>query len=218
MSELGKWHEQLRRSLREARDQRHDAEAVPPKVAGVIEDLVHLAAAAQGEAFLANRRAYRFSYDEYTTELRAPTTADRETYRLAHGNLLDEAEALVRDLRAHHFPPGTLREGVAAAGEEKAVALGLEAASYISLPDARRAARHGGKGIEAAIKVGQYLLGPAPLTLANDVTEVVGDAVRNIGEERLRDLLQAPPLTAATSTTARPPVPSPPPGWGPTGP
>lgn len=218
MSELGRCVEHLRRSLREARDQRQPADAVPLKVTGVIEDLVHLAKAAQGEAFLANRRAYRFSYEEYAAGLRAPTAADRQAYRRAHGNLLDEAETLVRELLAHRFPPGALREGCGAVGEERAVALGLETASCIFLPGARRAARQGGKEIEAAIKVGQYLLGPAPLTLAHGVPQVVGDAVRSVGERRLRDLLQAPSLTAATSTAARPPVASPPPGWGPTGP
>ncbi|MFF4904337.1 hypothetical protein ACFY2T_05715 [Streptomyces sp. NPDC001260] len=221
MSELGKWHEHLRRSLREARDRRHDADAAPLEVAGVIEDLVHLAAAAQGEAFLANRRAYRFSYDEYSTGLRTPTRADREAYRHAHGNLLDEAEALMSELRAHRSPSDARREVFGAAspaGEEKAVALGFEAASHIFLRDSEGTVRHRGKEIEAAIKVGQYLLGPSPLTLANDVTEVVEDAVRTIDGEKLRALLQVPSLTAATSTTARPPVPSPPPGWGPTEP
>lgn len=204
MSELDKWSAHLRRSLREARDQRHDAEAVPGKVTGVVEDLVHLAAAAQGEAFLANRRAYRFSYDEYPTGLQAPTEADRETYRRAHANLLEEAETLLRELRSQHFSPGTLREvfgartspseeGAVHSGE-KAVALGFEIASYLTLRDsegvARKglsvAARHSGKEIEAAVKVGQYLMGPSPLTLANDVTKVVGEAVAGMNKQRLQ--------------------------------
>ncbi|MFD8300758.1 hypothetical protein ACFV29_00165 [Streptomyces sp. NPDC059690] len=231
MSELDKWSAHLRRSLREARDQRLDAEAVPGKVTGVVEDLVHLAAAAQGEAFLSNRRAYRFSYDEYPTGLQAPTEADRETYRRAHANLLEEAETLLRELRSRYFSPDTLREvfgaapppgeeGVAHSGE-KAVTLGFEIASYLTLRDAEGvarkglsvAARHSGKEIEAAVKVGQYLMGPSPLTLANDVTKVVGDAVAGINRRRLQNCVnrvsEAIGRVEALEPSLAPEIPSP---------
>jgi hypothetical protein len=80
---------------------------------------------------------------------------------------------------------------------EKAVSLAFEIASYVSLQDAGPEA-WGRKGatvatlgssdeIRAAVKVGQYLLGPSPLTLANDLTKMLAEATRNINANRLKE-------------------------------
>ncbi|MFI8229735.1 hypothetical protein ACIGDI_12945 [Streptomyces sp. NPDC085900] len=202
--ELSKLNDRLRLSLKAARDQRNDLDAVPFKVAGVIENLVDLAAAAQGEAFRQLRVACHVPKRRLVKGREATSAADRAAYRAAHSNLLDEAETLMKELRSQYFSPDTLRavfgarpspgdEGAVHSGE-KAVALGFEIASYLTLRDsegvARKglsvAARHAGKEIQAAVKVGQYLMGPSPLTLANDVTEVVGEAVAGINKRRLQ--------------------------------
>lgn len=236
-SELKRWNDRLRLSLKEAREHQNDLEAVPSKVEGVIANLVHLAAAAQRQAFEELPEACRTPPEQHVGGGEEASTADsRTTYRAAYGNLLDEAEALMKELRAHHFPQATLREvftSAAPSGEERAVSLGFEAASYLWGEDAEGTARHSGKAIEAAVKVGQYLMGPSPLTLANDITKVVGEAVRNINKKRLRDRvnrvfeaaanvkasgnLKAPPLTPETSTARSPSVPSRRRGWGSTG-
>ncbi|MGW3141230.1 hypothetical protein [Streptomyces sp. NPDC001139] len=199
MSELSKRVDELRRSLKEARDQQNNAEAMPSRITEVLANLVHVTVAARGEAFQVDRRAYTIKFHPRSTDLGALTEADRAEYRLAQDDLLDAAEKLTGELRAHHFPDATVRQAFFGTPEdgqvsanEKAVALGFEIASYISLRDFEGVARKGlsvaarDTELEAAVKVGQYLMGPSPLTLVNDVTKVIGEAVAGINEQQLQ--------------------------------
>ncbi|MHC3468357.1 hypothetical protein ACYF6T_06560 [Streptomyces sp. 7R007] len=202
-SRLNERNDRLRRSLEAARSARNTAEVMPSKVAAVVAALVDLTLVARNEAFQENRMAYALRFDKQSTDRPPPTEADRIAYRNARGDLLDAAEQLMKELRAHHFRDDALQRALCGVpgpdeGEvspvEKAVTLGFEIASYVSLrgADAEAWARKGlseaarGSEFEAAVKVGQYLMGPSPLTLANDVTSVVGEAVRGINEQRLQ--------------------------------
>ncbi|XUL90483.1 hypothetical protein ACQ86D_30835 [Streptomyces galilaeus] len=159
----------LRLSVKEAAGHRNESEVLKEKVRQVIENLLQLTAAATGEELL----------ERPDGEI-AASAMDPAAYDEARGRLLEEAEGLTKESTVH--------------SSEKAVALGFEIASYVTLPDAGAVGRkgaslatlHSSEGIRAAVKIGQYLLGPSPLTVANDLTTMLGDAVRNINADNLK--------------------------------
>jgi len=133
---------------------------------------------------------------------RGTTRRMTDSRRAAHEVVHKAVRDLIVELRAHSFTAATLQEVFGgellepcALWGEKAVSLAFDIASYISLQDAdaeawgRRAAteatRDSGEGIKAAVKIGQYLLGPSPLTLANDISKMAGEALENINKARL---------------------------------
>jgi len=200
----------LRLSLKEATDSRNDSEVLSVKVRVVLENLVRVADAARGAGV--DTGCTRPSVTEWKRpgDMSPRRTAGQDGFR---NSLLQQVRTLTTELRSQKFAPETLQKvfsgppGYAGEDEvppgrstarpgEKAVALAFEIASYVSLRDAGPepwahkgasvAAHSSGKDIEAAVKVAQYLLWPSPVTMANDVTKMLGDAVANINEQRLR--------------------------------
>ena len=120
--------------------------------------------------------------------------------------LLAAAEALARELRSKRFPEAALKEaadGRAPASPEggslpgeRAVDVAFEIASYVALQGrgwlgldhkaASEATRDSSEPVKSAVKAGNYLLGPSPLMLVNDLTKLAGDAVKGINAKRLK--------------------------------
>ncbi|WP_406455709.1 hypothetical protein OH768_20695 [Streptomyces sp. NBC_01622] len=201
----------LRLSVKEATDSRDDSEALPVKVREVLENLVRVADAARGDGVGTGTTRPSVTYTKRSVDRNPRRRALRSAAQDAIRNwLLTEVHALTVELRSQHFAPETLQEvfsGPPGQSEtppgasrvhagEKAVALAFEVASYVSLREAgpeawaRKGAsvtaRGSGKDIEAAVKIAQYLLGPSPVSMANDVTKMLGEAVANINKQRLQ--------------------------------
>jgi hypothetical protein len=184
----------LRRSVKEAADHRDNPEVLTRKVSEVVENLVYVAAAA------VDGTVPYGAYRERSAGRNPASAVSQARYYAAQSQLLEEAETLTRELRSQNFSAATVQKAFGAAPQgsethpgEKAVSLAFEIASYVSLRDAeaygRKAATlatsSSSKEIRATVSIGQYLLGPSPLMMANDVTKIAGDAMANINAARL---------------------------------
>ncbi|MGW3101123.1 hypothetical protein [Streptomyces sp. NPDC001100] len=191
----------LRLSVKEAAGHRNEPEVLKEKVSRVVENLLQLTAAARGEALLTSPVDDLLLHRERPDGEIVASATDPAAYDEARGRLLEEAEGLVKDLRRRYYSKKTIRKAFGGETQEstvhrseKAFALGFEIASYVTLRDAEAVGRkgaslatlHSSKEIRAAVKIGQYLLGPSPLTVANDLTTMLGDAVRNINADNLK--------------------------------
>jgi hypothetical protein len=132
-------------------------------------------------------------------------SGEEAEYRAARSQLLVELNTLRVELRSQRFSAATLRTVFGTPPRpgsereplpgEKAVSLGFEIGSWLSLLNAdveawgckavSEATRNSSEGFKAAVKVGQYLLGPSLLTPADDFTKIVGEAVEGINKQRL---------------------------------
>ncbi|MFC8514206.1 hypothetical protein [Streptomyces sp. NPDC057257] len=145
-----------------------------------------------------------------TTRRPASPSAAEFAHRTARSTLVKELKSLNVELRSQNFPAaarqrvfaGAFRPGEATESHpgERAVSLGFEIASLLSLRDAgaeawaskalSEATRDSSREIKAAVKVTQYLLGPSLLTIANDLTRILGEAVAGINALRLQECVK----------------------------
>ncbi|MFG2503145.1 hypothetical protein ACGFSB_33670 [Streptomyces sp. NPDC048441] len=131
-------------------------------------------------------------------ELPRPVTADE--------TLLQDAGEFAVSLRSKTWKDEALKDAVGAVEPmtgmekappgERAVAVGFEIASVAALyyADAEgilrkgvtEATRDSGDNARAGVKALQYTLGPSALTLADDVTKLMGDSVRKGNDDNLK--------------------------------